>query len=455
MELKSINPTTNRLIETHDVMSAEEVKGILENVDDRYKSWARKSVSERSDLLRKLSQALTNNKTALAELACDEMGKPLKEGVAEVEKCAWVCNYYADNAEDFMAPEPIELEDKDCSVVYKPIGTVLAVMPWNFPFWQVFRFAAPNLVAGNTIVLKHASNVSACANAIEDTIRQAGFPSNCFRSLMIPSDRVASVIQDARIKAVTLTGSTAAGKAVASEAGRNIKKSVLELGGSDAYIILEDADLEPAVEACVTSRLLNGGQSCISAKRFIVVDAIFDEFVEKFVGAMKAKTMGNPRDEDTDIGPMARLDLREELNEQVRDSVANGAKVLLGGEIPLREGAYYPPTVLVDVAPGMPAYDEEMFGPVASIIRVKNEEDAIKTANDSEFGLGAAVFTANTEKGKHIASNQLHAGNCFVNDFVKSDPRLPFGGTKLSGYGRELSKPGLREFLNAKTVVVA
>jgi succinate-semialdehyde dehydrogenase/glutarate-semialdehyde dehydrogenase len=409
----------------------------------------------RTDLLRNLAVSLREAKHDLAELACDEMGKPLREGVSEVEKCAKVCDYYADNGKEFLAPKILEYDGARCSTVYQPIGTILAVMPWNFPFWQVFRFVAPNLVAGNTVVLKHAGNVSNCAKAIEAVIIRAGFPKDVFRSLIIPSERVAELIGDPRIKAVTLTGSTAAGKAVAGEAGKNIKKSVLELGGSDAYVVLEDADLDLAVDACVTSRLINAGQSCISAKRMVVVDAVHDEFVARFVESMKSKVMGDPHHDDTDIGPMARLDLREELHTQVTTSVANGACLALGGEIPLREGAFYPPTVLTNVAKGMPAYDEELFGPVAAIIRAQDQAQAILIANDSQFGLGAAIFTADVAKGHQIASTQLEAGNCFVNDFVKSDPRLPFGGTKLSGYGRELSKLGFYEFLNAKTVVVA
>ncbi len=455
MELKSVDPTTNRLIRTHEVMSVKAVDSILDSVDKSYASWSRQTGPIRTDLLRNLAVSLMEAKHDLAGLACDEMGKPLGEGISEVEKCAKVCDYYADNAEEFLTPQTLECDGLSCSTVYQPIGTILAVMPWNFPFWQVFRFVAPNLVAGNTVVLKHAGNVSNCAKAIEAIIIRAGFPKDVFRSLIVPSERVADLIRDPRVKAVTLTGSTAAGKAVAGEAGKNIKKSVLELGGSDAYVVLEDADLDLAVDACVSSRLINGGQSCISAKRMVVVDAVHDEFVARFVTSMKSKVIGDPRHVDTDIGPMARLDLREELHSQVTASIEKGARLALGGEIPLREGAFYPPTVLTNVAKGMPAYDEELFGPVAAVIRAQDEAQAIEIANDSAFGLGAALFTADVEKGHQIASTQLEAGNCFVNDFVKSDPRLPFGGTKLSGYGRELSKLGFYEFLNAKTVAVA
>ncbi len=332
---------------------------------------------------------------------------------------------------------------------------ILAVMPWNFPFWQVFRFAAPNLMAGNAGLLKHASNVQGCALAIEEVFRDAGFPEGLFKTLLIPGSRVDPVIEHPLVRGVTLTGSTPAGKAVASKAGEALKKTVLELGGSDPYVILEDADLESAAAVCATARLVNSGQSCIAAKRFIVVAGVREEFERRFVAAMAATKMGDPMEEDTVVGPQARADLRDELHDQVVRSIAAGARCILGGKIPEGPGAFYPPTVLTDVGPGMPAYSEELFGPVATLIPVENEEEALRVANDTSFGLGAAVFTRDVERGARIAREELEAGACFVNDFVRSDPRLPFGGVKESGYGRELSPFGILEFVNIKTVWVA
>ena len=382
-----------------------------------------------------------------------EMGKPLKQGVAESEKCAWACEYYADTAEGHLAPEIVKTDASKSYVAFDPLGVVLAVMPWNFPFWQVFRFAAPALMAGNVGVLKHASNVPGCAMAIESIIEQAGFPKGTFRTLLISSRGVKSVIEHPLVRAVTLTGSTPAGKAVAAQAGGVIKKTVLELGGSDPYIILEDADLDLAVTTCVTSRLINSGQSCVNAKRFIVVEPVADVFTERLTAAMGAKKMGNPLDEGTEIGPQARPDLRDDLHRQVLDSVAKGATLLLGGEMPPGAGSFYPPTVLVGVTKGMPAYDEELFGPVAAIIRARDEVDAVRLANDSPFGLGAAVFTRDPARGERIARD-LEAGCTFINALVASDPRLPFGGIKDAGYGRELGSYGIREFVNIKTVYV-
>jgi succinate-semialdehyde dehydrogenase/glutarate-semialdehyde dehydrogenase len=382
------------------------------------------------------------------------MGKPLADARGEVEKCAWVCDYYAENAESFLAPELVETDASKSFVAYQPLGVVLAVMPWNFPFWQVFRFAAPALMAGNAGVLKHASNVPASALAIEEVFLKAGFPKNLFRTLLIGSKQVAAVIENPLVKAVTLTGSTPAGKAVASKAGEMLKKTVLELGGSDPYIILEDANLEEAVGTCVASRLINAGQSCIAAKRFIVVASLVTAFEELFVQKMNAQRIGDPLDPATTVGPQARHDLREELHGQVQKSIAHGARLLLGGSIPDDPGAYYPPTVLTDVKKGMPAYDEELFGPVAAIIPVKDEIEAIRVANDTIFGLGAAIFTEDIEKGEQIATLDLEAGSCFVNTNVRSDPRLPFGGINESGYGRELSYFGIREFVNIKTIFV-
>jgi succinate-semialdehyde dehydrogenase/glutarate-semialdehyde dehydrogenase len=387
-------------------------------------------------------------------LMTNEMGKPIVQSRAEIEKCAWVCDYYAENAERFLSDEIIKTEASKSFVSYQPLGVILAIMPWNFPFWQVFRFAAPNLMAGNAGVLKHASNVSGCALAIEDVFRKAGFPENLFRSLLVKSKDMKGIISDEKIKAVTLTGSVPAGKYVASHAGSLIKKTVLELGGSDPYIILEDADLEKAAMSCVTSRLINAGQSCIAAKRFIIVESVYDDFEKLFLGIMSKKKMGDPFDEKNDLGPQASLQLRDELHGQVLRSVNQGAELILGGTIPEMAGAYYPPTILRNVKRGIAAFDEEIFGPVAALIKAKDEDDAVELANNSIFGLGAAVFTKDIKRGERIAKERLNAGCCFVNDFVKSDPRLPFGGIKESGYGRELSPFGIKEFVNIKSVYI-
>jgi len=450
----SINPATGKVVKTYEQHTKDGVVSIINSVDRTWHHWRSTSFMFRSQLMHNLSSLLRSQKGELALLMAQEMGKVKNEGIAEVEKCAWVCDYYAANAESFLENEPIETEATKSFVAYQPIGTILGVMPWNFPFWQVFRFAAPTIMAGNTAVLKHASNVPGCAVAIEELFREAGFPENVFRSLLIGSSMVESVIKHKAIKAVSLTGSTPAGKSVASIAGGELKKCVLELGGSDPYLILKDADLEKAAKICATARLLNAGQSCIGAKRFIVVEEVYPQFLEYFTHEMNAAQFGDPFDEESTMGPMAREDLRDELHQQVVDSVNKGAEVIIGGEIPHRKGAYYPPTILENVKPGMPAYDEELFGPVASVIRVKDEEEAIKVANDTDFGLGAAVFTSDTKRGEIIAEMHLEAGACFVNDFVKSDPRLPFGGIKTSGFGRELSVHGIKEFVNTKTVVV-
>ncbi len=452
--LTSINPANNKLVKSYREMTADEINLIISQVNSAYLEWKETSFSVRSSLIFKAAKVLRENINEYSELMTIEMGKPISQSRAEVEKCAWVCEYYAENAEKFLSDEIIKTEASNSFIAYRPIGIVLAVMPWNFPFWQVFRFASPNLMAGNAGLLKHASNVSGCALAIEDVFRKAGFPENIFRTILVTSKNVKEVISNKFVQAVTLTGSVPAGKSVASLAGSLIKKTVLELGGSDPYIILEDADLEQAAKSCVNSRLLNAGQSCIAAKRFIVVESVYDKFEKLFIDFMSSKKMGDPMVETNDLGPQASLQLRDELHNQVLKSVNQGAEVILGGYIPELSGAYYPPTILKYVEPGMPAFDEELFGPVAALIKAKDENDAIDLANKSIFGLGAAVFTKNLEKGKTIAREKLNAGCCFVNDFVKSDPRLPFGGIKESGYGRELSPFGIKEFVNIKTVYI-
>lgn len=452
--LTSINPVNNLPIKTYNEITAEDSDKIISLVDDSFEKWRDETFTHRSELMRNAAKVLRTNSEEYSLLMTIEMGKPIAQSRAEVEKCAWVCDYYADNAEKFLSDEIIKTEASKSFVAYQPLGVVLAVMPWNFPFWQVFRFAAPNLIAGNTGLLKHASNVSGCALAIEDVFRKAGFPENVFRTLLIASKNVKGVISNPKVKAVTLTGSVPAGQSVAALAGSLIKKTVLELGGSDPYIILDDADLEMAAKSCVTSRLINAGQSCIAAKRFIIVESVYDEFEKLYFEFMSKKKMGDPLDEKNDLGPQASIQLRDELHDQVMRSVKQGAEIILGGVIPQIDGAFYPPTILRNVKPGMAAFDEELFGPVAALIKTKNEDDAIALANNSSFGLGASIFTQDVKRGELIAKEKLNAGCCFVNDFVKSDPRLPFGGINQSGYGRELSPFGIKEFVNIKTVYI-
>jgi succinate-semialdehyde dehydrogenase / glutarate-semialdehyde dehydrogenase len=452
--IKSLNPATGEFIKEYEEMSIEEVNNILQQVNIAQKKWEEVPFEKRAAKLRNAAKVLREKKEEYSQMMTAEMGKPITQSRAEVDKCAAVCDFYTDNGEQFLSREEIKTDASSSFVAYRPLGIVLAVMPWNFPFWQVFRFAAPGLMAGNAGVLKHASNVSGCSLNIENVFLEAGFPEFIFKSLIVPSSKVEAIIKNDLVKAVTLTGSVNAGKAVAANAGKELKKSVLELGGSDPYIVLEDADLELAAETCVNSRLINSGQSCIAAKRFIVVEEIYEKFEKLFVDKMKRKKMGDPLDESVEVGPQATVELRNELHEQVKESVKKGARVLLGGEIPESKGAFYPPTILANVVPGMPAYDDELFGPVASLIKVKDEKEAVKTANDSIFGLGAAIFTNDVSRGERIAEKEIDAGNCFVNAFVRSDPRLPFGGVKQSGYGRELSMFGIREFCNIKTVYI-
>jgi len=454
MAIEAINPATGEVIKTYRSLTVQEVQEKIQACHETFLSWKNFSFLERAQLMKKAARVLRENVDEYARIMTEEMGKPIKDGRAEANKCAWVCDYYAENAVLFLKPEMVQTDAIKSYVSFQPLGVVLAVMPWNFPFWQVFRFAAPALMAGNGCILKHASNVPGCALAIEDVFRKAGFPENIFSTLLIGSSQVDDVIANPLVTAVTLTGSTPAGKAVASKAGEMLKKTVLELGGSDAYIVLEDANLDEAAYTCVHSRLINSGQSCIAAKRFIVVERIRNQFEKLFIQNMKTAKMGDPMDESVILGPQARHDLRDELHRQVRESIEKGARCLLGGKIPEGKGAFYPPTVLTDVRKGMPAYDEELFGPVAAIIPVKDESEAIKVANDSTFGLGAAVFTRNLENGIKLAEKEVQAGSCFINTFVRSDPRLPFGGIKESGYGRELSHYGIKEFVNIKTLFI-
>lgn len=452
--IKSINPSNNQLIATYTEVETHQLKQIIESVSEEFIQWSETSFNERSILMKTASDVLKRDRKKLAELMTTEMGKPILQSYAEVDKCAWVCEYYADNAEKFLSDQLVQTDFSKSYVSFQPLGVILAIMPWNFPLWQVFRFAAPTLMAGNTCILKHASNVSGCALAIEEIFKNAGFPEFAFKTVILSASRIEEIISHPAIQAVSLTGSVSAGSSVASLAGKYLKKTLLELGGSDPYVVLKDADISLAVETCVTSRLINAGQSCIAAKRFIVEEPIYDEFVKKYSDLMASKKMGDPFDESNDLGPQATIKLRDELHNQVVDSISKGAKLETGGFIPNSEGAFYPPTVLSDVTVGMPAFDEEIFGPVAAIIKAKDEDDAINLANKSVFGLGAAIFTNNLEKGEWIAKTKLRAGSCFVNAFVRSDPRLPFGGIQQSGYGRELSIFGIREFINIKSVVI-
>jgi succinate-semialdehyde dehydrogenase / glutarate-semialdehyde dehydrogenase len=455
MAIESINPATGEKLETYAEMSRAQVDDIVAKAHQAFLGWRQTSFDERARYLVAAAQILRNKAETWARLMAHEMGKPLRDGIAEAQKCAACCEFFAGNAAQMLAREPVKTEGRTSFVTFNPLGVVLAVMPWNFPFWQLFRFAAPALMAGNAAVLKHASNVPGCALAIEQILRDAGLPENLLRTLLIGNAQVEPVIEHPLVRAVTLTGSGPAGRAVARKAGEMLKKSVLELGGSDAYLVLEDADLELAASVCTKGRLVNCGQSCIAAKRFMVVEPVRREFEQRFVRKMQAARQGDPMDMATEIGPLARHDLRETLHRQVGRSIERGARCLLGGEIPAGPGAYYPPTVLTDVGKGMPAYDEELFGPVAAIIPVRDEAQAIATANDSLFGLGGAVITRDVARGERIAAESLEAGCVFVNDSVRSDPRLPFGGVKESGYGRELSAYGIREFVNIKTVFVA
>ena len=454
MSLQSINPATGQLLKLYPEYSVKKCTVVLESVYQAYLSWQKTPFSVRALKLQRAANELKKRREEFARLMTLEMGKPISQGRSEIDKCALGCEYYVQHARKFLANEIIKSDAVRSYVAYRPLGVVLAVMPWNFPFWQVFRFAAPALMAGNAAVLKHASNVSGCSLAIEDVFRNAGFPKDLFRSILIKSDSIRSIIEHPAVAAITLTGSTPAGKSVASIAGSCLKKTVLELGGSDPYLILSDADLEKSIEICVNARLINSGQSCIAAKRFIFPRSLQKKVEDVFVQKMRLKKMGDPMLETTDVGPQAREDLRDELHQQVMQSIKMGAKLLLGGKSE-GPGAYYSPTILTNVRKGMPAYDEELFGPVASLISVKDEREAIRTANDSSFGLGAAVFTRDKKRGEKIAAQELQAGSCFVNTNVKSDPRLPFGGIKHSGYGRELSSIGIREFVNIKTVYVA
>jgi succinate-semialdehyde dehydrogenase/glutarate-semialdehyde dehydrogenase len=458
MMLDSINPTTEELIASYQEHALSEIESALKQSHKVFDHWRGLSFQARGACFKKLAQKLREGKARLAELMALEMGKPITQGTAEIEKCAGTCEYFAENAEVFLADEVVPTEAIKSKVIFRPLGVILAIMPWNFPFWQVIRFGAPTLMAGNTALVKHAPNVTGCAHALDKLFREAGFPEHVIHFLDIAPDKVAEriskLIEHPLVRAVTLTGSTRAGKFVAAKAGEALKKCVLELGGSDAYLVLDDADVEFAAETCVNSRLLNSGQSCIAAKRFIVARKIREAFEAKVVEKMSMKKVGSPLEETTEVGPLARKDLLENLHRQVTQSVQAGASVLCGGKLYEGKGYFYPPTVLTGVTPGMAVFDEETFGPVAAIIIVKDDDEAIELANATNYGLGSAIFTSDTWRADS-AITRLEFGNCFVNAMVKSDARLPFGGVKDSGFGRELGRYGIKEFVNVKTIWVS
>jgi len=453
VKLISINPSTGEEFASYQEHSSREIMEILDLANRSQFDWKNNDVSLRIDYLPTLSSLLKDKSKEFAICMAEEMGKPISQGIAEIYKCAFLCDYYYSNSVEFLKPQHIATEATESYFIYEPLGVILGIMPWNFPFWQVFRFAIPALITGNSVILKHASNVQGCAIQLENLFKDAGFRKGLFQNLSLSSNNLKDVIEHSIIQGVSLTGSTSAGKAVGEIAGRLLKKVVMELGGNDPYVVLKDADLDVAVDSCLTGRILNAGQSCIAAKRIIVEEEILSTFINKMALKINTKIMGDPMD-DVDLGPMVNIHARNVLHQQVIESVQKGAQLLDGGYITDGEGAFYPLTLLIDVTPGMPAFDEELFGPVISIVEAHDESHAIELANQSSFGLGGAVFTQNRTRGKEIAEKEIQTGACFVNDFVKSDPRLPFGGIKESGIGREMAQIGMTEFVNIKTVVI-
>lgn len=454
MTIKTINPATEQVINTYQEMPLHIVNNIIDSTDQAFQIWKKTPFPERSQKLLQIADLLEKNKETYAKLITTEMGKPISSSTSEIEKCQWCCRYYAENAEKFLKPKPVATDKSKSFIVYQPLGIIFGIMPWNYPFWQVFRYAAPNLMAGNAILLRHAPITTGAGLAIEELCQKADLPLNLFRTLVIDNDMAATVIKHPKIRGVTLTGSPRAGRIVGGLAAGALKKVVLELGGSDPYLILKDADLHQAAKISVASRLNNSGQVCIAAKRIIVVDSVREQFEKLVLAELKNYHIGNPSDPKTTLGPLARADLRDNVHHQVQECIRQGATLMVGGEIPSRPGFYYPPTLLKNLKPGMPAFNEEIFGPVIALISAKDEEEAIRLANDSEFGLSAAVFTQNIDRGQEIAAHAIQTGTCAVNDSVSSDPRLPFGGIKNSGFGRELGEEGLREFTNIKTVYI-
>ncbi len=443
-------PFTGEILQEYALSTDEIIIASLQKAEEVFTNWKKTSLNHRTDLLQKLAEILDQNKEEYANLITHEMGKPYTESIAEIEKCIWLIDFYEKNADEFLADELIDTEAQESFISYDPLGCILAIMPWNYPFWQVMRFAVPTLTAGNTAILKHANNVTGCGLAIQNLFEAAGYPIGCFQTLLVSHDQVETIIGNDIIKAVSLTGSEKAGRAVAEIAGKNLKKTVLELGGNNACIILEDANLDKYIETIVKARMQNSGQSCIAAKRFIVVDEIYDEFLQKFKEQVSNIKFGAPLDPKTELGTLAREDLAEEVQRQVDESIQKGAKVFVGNK---RDKAFFEPTILVDVHPGMPAFDEEVFGPVAAIIKAKDKYHAFKLASESSFGLGTMLFTEDIDEARKQIDG-IEDGAFFINEMVKSDPRLPFGGTKASGYGRELSREGILEFVNKKTVYI-
>jgi succinate-semialdehyde dehydrogenase/glutarate-semialdehyde dehydrogenase len=444
------NPYTQEDLKTYNLISDKELKQKLDLAEEQFQNWKSLQIKDRSKLLSNVAELLVERKESYAKLMTQEMGKPITQGIAEIEKCAWVCDFYAKNADDFLADQLIDADTYESFISYDPLGVILAIMPWNYPFWQVMRFAAPTLMAGNTALLKHASSTTQCAIEIEKLFEDAGFPKGCFQTLLVSHSQIETILNNDIVKAVSLTGSEGAGRKIAEIAGKNLKKAVLELGGNNACIVLKDADLDKYIDTMAWARMQNAGQSCIAAKRFIVVEDIYEEFLSKFKSKVESYITGDPTDSKTEIATMASVDLAKEVEEQVKKSLNLGAKVVYGNN---REGALYHPTILENVTTEMPVFKEEVFGPVAAIIKVRNEDEAYKMASNSRFGLGSLVFTDNTEKAKKRIA-EIEDGAFFINELVKSDPRLPFGGTKASGYGRELSKEGILEFVNVKTVYI-
>jgi len=444
------NPYTQEDIKTYNLIYDKELKQKLDLAEEQFQNWKSLQIKDRSKLLSNVAELLVERKESYAKLMTQEMGKPITQGIAEIEKCAWVCDFYAKNADDFLADQLIDADTYESFISYDPLGVILAIMPWNYPFWQVMRFAAPTLMAGNTALLKHASSTTQCAIEIEKLFEDAGFPKGCFQTLLVSHSQIETILSNDIVKAVSLTGSEGAGRKIAEIAGKNLKKAVLELGGNNACIVLKDADLDKYIDTMAWARMQNAGQSCIAAKRFIVVEDIYDEFLSKFKSKVESYITGDPTDSKTEIATMASVDLAKEVEEQVEKSLDRGAKVVYGNK---RDHALYEPTILENVTTEMPVFKEEVFGPVAAIIKVKNEDEAYEMASNSRFGLGSMVFTEHTEKAKKRIG-EIEDGAFFINELVKSDPRLPFGGTKASGYGRELSKEGILEFVNVKTVYI-
>ncbi|QCZ94995.1 NAD-dependent succinate-semialdehyde dehydrogenase [Salinimonas iocasae] len=453
--VETINPATEQTLKSYTLLSTDDAKKAVDASHEAFTSWRKTSLAERSKLFNALADKIDERADEIVELMIEEMGKVKAQGYQEVELCAGICRYTAENAESQLADEKREYEGGNAIISYQPIGVILGIQPWNFPLYQVIRYSVPNIMAGNTTVLKHADNVFGMAEMIQDLYEQAGFPKNVYQSLLISGETASELIQHDKVRGVTFTGSDKVGKKVGENAGSQSKKSVLELGSNDAFIVLEDADIETAVEACVQGRVINNGETCVSAKRFIITDKIYDKFRDAYVQQFKNLKVGDPRAEDTDVGPMARKDLRDKLNDQVQESIKKGATCTLGGDMNSDTGYYYPLTILEDVKPGMPAYDDELFGPVASFIRAKDDGDAMRIANDSRYGLGGGIFSSDQERAIELARTEFDTGMVNINGYSLAQPNLPFGGVKESGYGREHGGFGIKEFVNIKTIFIA